>query len=149
MAPPSTKFRRVHADLRGRILGGHLSPGDRLPSHAALVIMYGPDPARPGKKLISQHVTRRVYDALVAEGLVEARSTHGYFVTDRTGEASEVRPATERERRRLQLLRGAVVHVAERLHLTGGRPSRLVIVVSPTDSRTPDPEDRKGTPGTA
>ncbi|HUI60700.1 MAG TPA: PLP-dependent aminotransferase family protein [Steroidobacteraceae bacterium] len=58
------------AGLRRRIAAGTLSPGARMPSVRAL--------ARSSE--VSPFTAARVYDVLVAEGLVEARRGSGYFV---------------------------------------------------------------------
>jgi len=60
----------MSADLRGRIVAGQLGPGDRLPSVRAL--------AR--SRSVSPFTAARVYELLVAEGLIEARRGSGYYV---------------------------------------------------------------------
>ncbi|HVS76200.1 MAG TPA: PLP-dependent aminotransferase family protein [Steroidobacteraceae bacterium] len=72
-AQPADAFTRVgtiSAHLRGRILAGHSSPGERLPSVRALARAHG----------VSPFTAARVYELLVAEGLIEARRGSGYYV---------------------------------------------------------------------
>ena len=56
--------------LRRKIAAGVLSPGARMPSVRALAKASD----------VSPFTAARVYDVLVAEGLVEARRGSGYFV---------------------------------------------------------------------
>ena len=69
------------AGLRRRIASGALAPGSRMPSVRAL--------ARASE--VSPFTAARVYDVLVAEGLVDARRGSGYFVAQNT-EALRARP---------------------------------------------------------
>ena len=72
-AQPADSFTRVGAissQLRGRVLTGQLAPGDRLPSVRALARSHG----------VSPFTAARVYELLVAEGLIEARRGSGYYV---------------------------------------------------------------------
>jgi DNA-binding transcriptional MocR family regulator len=72
-AQPAAVFSRVAAistHLRGRILAGQSSPGDRLPSVRALARAHE----------VSPFTAARVYELLVAEGLIEARRGSGYYV---------------------------------------------------------------------
>jgi DNA-binding transcriptional MocR family regulator len=72
-AKPADALTRVAAisdHLRGRILAGQLSPGDRLPSVRALARSRG----------VSPFTAARTYELLVAEGLIEARRGSGYYV---------------------------------------------------------------------
>ncbi|MDE2050218.1 MAG: PLP-dependent aminotransferase family protein [Gammaproteobacteria bacterium] len=72
-AQPADAFTRVGAicaHLRGRILSGRLSSGDRLPSVRALARSNG----------VSPFTAARVYELLVAEGLIAARRGSGYYV---------------------------------------------------------------------
>ena len=72
-AEPAAVFTRVaaiSAHVRGRILAGQLSPGDRLPSVRALARAHE----------VSPFTAARVYELLVAEGLIEARRGSGYYV---------------------------------------------------------------------
>jgi DNA-binding transcriptional MocR family regulator len=65
-----TRVEAMSADLRSRILAGQLAPADRLPSVRAL--------AR--SRNVSPFTAARVYELLVAEGLIEARRGSGYYV---------------------------------------------------------------------
>ena len=69
-ADASTRVAAISAHLRGRILGGQSNPGDRLPSVRALARAHH----------VSPFTAARVYDLLVAEGLIEARRGSGYYV---------------------------------------------------------------------
>lgn len=66
----STRVAAISAHLRGRILGGQSNPGERLPSVRALARTHH----------VSPFTAARVYDLLVAEGLIEARRGSGYYV---------------------------------------------------------------------
>lgn len=70
-----TRVEALSAELRGRIVAGQLSPGDRLPSVRAL--------ART--RDVSPFTVARVYELLVAEGLIEARRGSGYYVARDAG----------------------------------------------------------------
>lgn len=63
---------RVSEALRAEILGGHLKPGDRLPSEAKLTEAHG----------VSRTVVREAVAALRADRLVEARQGAGVFVLE-------------------------------------------------------------------
>jgi DNA-binding transcriptional MocR family regulator len=65
-----TRVTAISTHLRGRILAGQLSPGDRLPSVRALARSHD----------VSPFTAARVYELLVAEGLIEARRGSGYYV---------------------------------------------------------------------
>lgn len=74
MSAPSadalTRVAAISAHVRGRILAGQSSPGDRLPSVRALARSHS----------VSPFTAARVYELLVAEGLIEARRGSGYYV---------------------------------------------------------------------
>lgn len=63
-------YERIAEDLRHRIRAGELSPGDRLPSEAALVDRYGK----------SLPTLRQALGLLQAEGLIEKQHGRGNFV---------------------------------------------------------------------
>jgi DNA-binding transcriptional regulator YhcF (GntR family) len=69
-ADASTRVAAISAHLRGRILTGQLSPGDREPLVRALARAHN----------VSPFTAARVYELLVAEGLIEARRVSGYYV---------------------------------------------------------------------
>ena len=80
-AESGSRAASVAAGLRRRIASGSLSPGARMPSVRALAKAND----------VSPFTAARVYDVLVAEGLVEARRGSGYFVARNT-EALRARP---------------------------------------------------------
>jgi DNA-binding transcriptional MocR family regulator len=65
-----TRVATIAASLRRRIVAGNLSPGDHMPSVRELARSSG----------VSAFTAARVYDLLVAEGIVDARRGAGYFV---------------------------------------------------------------------
>ncbi|OLT29479.1 GntR family transcriptional regulator [Nocardiopsis sp. CNR-923] len=68
-APPA-QYRRIAADLRDRITSGELTPGDALPSEAALVREYD----------VSRGTARQALSELEGTGLVVAVHGKGRFV---------------------------------------------------------------------
>lgn len=60
---------RVAEALRGKLLGGEIAPGQRLPTESSLTQEYG----------VSRSVIREALAALAADGLVEARQGAGVF----------------------------------------------------------------------
>ena len=64
---------RVIEDLRAEILGGQLTPGDKLPTESALIDRFG----------VSRTVIREAVAELRADRLVESRHGVGVFVLDR------------------------------------------------------------------
>jgi DNA-binding transcriptional MocR family regulator len=73
-AEPGARAATLAAGLRKRIAAGSMSPGSRMPSVRALA----------KSSHVSPFTAARVYDVLVAEGLVEARRGSGYFVAHNT-----------------------------------------------------------------
>ena len=67
-AEPS--YRLIAADLRAKIDGGELAPGDLLPSEAELTAQYG----------VSRGTTRQAFLELQAAGLIDAVQGKGRFV---------------------------------------------------------------------
>ena len=65
-----TRVTTIATGLRRRIVSGSLGPGDQMPSVREL--------ARTNS--VSAFTAARVYDLLVAEGMVDARRGAGYFV---------------------------------------------------------------------
>lgn len=63
-------YRQLHDDLAGRIRGGELKPGTRLPSIRSVAQGLG----------VSLITVVQAYDALAAEGLVHAAAGRGTFV---------------------------------------------------------------------
>jgi GntR family transcriptional regulator len=76
-------YRQIEDQLASLIRSGRLAPGTALPSVRALA----------AKLLVSVITTRRVYDDLEREGLVESRQGQGTFV------AAEVERASQRKAR--------------------------------------------------
>ncbi|GIH70374.1 GntR family transcriptional regulator [Sphaerimonospora thailandensis] len=64
------RYLQIADDLRRRIAGGELQPGDQIPSRAELAQRHGVAPA----------IASRALQILVAEGLVESRPGAGAFV---------------------------------------------------------------------
>ena len=67
---PPAQYRRIAAELREKIASGDLSPGDALPSEAALVREYG----------VSRGTARQALSELEGTGLVVAVHGKGRFV---------------------------------------------------------------------
>lgn len=74
------------AQLRQRIFAGNFRPGDHLPSVRGLARTSG----------VSAFTAARVYDLLVAEGIVDARRGAGFFVA-RSAELLSARAPTAPE----------------------------------------------------
>lgn len=70
-----TRVAAIAAALRRRVLSGELNQGDHMPSVRQLARLHG----------VSAFTASRVYDLLVAEGLVDARRGAGYFVSESAG----------------------------------------------------------------
>jgi len=64
--------RQVADGLRGAVVGGYYSPGDRLPSFDAMAKMLG----------VSRIVTKEAFKRVAAEGLLASRERLGTFVRD-------------------------------------------------------------------
>jgi len=71
-----TRVKEMAANLRRRIVAGTLGPGDHMPSVRELARASG----------VSAFTAARVYDLLVAEGLVDARRGAGYYVAQRASQ---------------------------------------------------------------
>ncbi|WP_341926143.1 PLP-dependent aminotransferase family protein [Nocardioides psychrotolerans] len=67
---PTSLGLQLSGQVRARITGGHLAPGDRLPSSRALARDLG----------VARSVTEQAYAQLVAEGWLEGRHGSGTFV---------------------------------------------------------------------
>jgi len=70
-----TRVGAIAAGLRRRVFSGELSQGDHMPSVRQLAQLNH----------VSAFTASRVYDLLVAEGLVDARRGAGYFVSESAG----------------------------------------------------------------
>jgi GntR family transcriptional regulator len=66
----ATKYDRIAADLRRKIRGGQLKPGDQMPVETTLKDEYR----------VSLVTMRRALDMLAAEGLIEKHHGRGTFV---------------------------------------------------------------------
>jgi GntR family transcriptional regulator len=85
------RWRTIAAELRNRILAGHFSPGDRLPSSTALRERHG----------VSTQTVQNAMNALRSEGLIETRPGLGWFVRKPPDVVRLVRrPEPEGSRRR-------------------------------------------------
>lgn len=71
---PSTLFDQLVQQIRVRIIGRHLRPGDKLPNEILLAEEFG----------VSRSVVREAIRTLAQEGLVEVRRGLGTFVIDGT-----------------------------------------------------------------
>lgn len=71
------RYRQIAAELRARIEGGDLRPGDLLPSEAALIEHHG----------VSRGTARQALADLEAAGLVESRHGKGRIVRQPRPEA--------------------------------------------------------------
>lgn len=127
---------RIRSDFEGRILGGELAPGDRLPIEQELMQEYG----------CSRMTVNKALSALVAAGLIDRRKRAGTFVArpkvhsmvldvpDIAAQVRErgqdyafrpirrrVRPAGEDEEEALLAGEGSLVQI-DGLHVVDGAP---------------------------
>lgn len=72
-SPQVPKYQAIYAVLRGRILGGELEPGSRLPPQQEMAASFG----------VTLMTLRQAVAALEADGLVWAARGRGTFVVDR------------------------------------------------------------------
>jgi DNA-binding transcriptional MocR family regulator len=82
---PLTRVELISASLRSHIRSARLSAGERLPSVRTLARSRG----------VSAFTAARVYELLVAEGLIEARRGSGYFVARGAAAGARTRAALE------------------------------------------------------
>ncbi len=68
----SPLYNEIYESLKGKILSGHYTPGDSLPSEPKLKLEYG----------VSTITIRRAIRELCLDGLVESRQGMGNFVRD-------------------------------------------------------------------
>lgn len=78
MKPP--KYQKIADDLRVRIESGELRPGEKLPTHEALVKRYN----------TTRVTVANAFDDLAGRGLTITRPTVGTFVRDRRRHRCEV-----------------------------------------------------------
>ena len=144
--------------LSAEIAQGHYTPGDKLPTEAALAARFG----------VNRHTVRRALAALGAAGLTHARRGAGVFVAARPADypigrrvrfhrnlaeagraperrllRRETRTADAREAAALHLREGAQVHVIEGISLADGAPLALFRSLFPA-ARFPGLLDRLG-----
>lgn len=138
--------------LSDEIAAGHVAPGDRLPTEAALAQRFG----------VNRHTVRRALGRLAEDGLVLSRRGSGVFVQSRptdyalgrrvrfqqnlaaNGQLASrqvlslaTRPADAEEAAALSLAPGDRVHAFEGLSLADGQPLALFLSLFPAD-RFPD-----------
>ena len=151
-APRPALWSAIAATLQAEIGAGHLRPGDRLPTEAALAQRFG----------VNRHTVRRALADLAEAGLVHARRGAGVFVTAQPTDyplgprvrfhqnltaAGKVpgrkilslttRHADAAEAQALRLTIGDAVHACEGLSLADGAPIALFRSIFPAQ-RLPD-----------
>jgi GntR family transcriptional regulator, phosphonate transport system regulatory protein len=137
---PEPLWTAIRDALEGDIAARRLTPGDRLPTEAALAQRFG----------VNRHTVRRALAALADAGVVHSRRGAGVFVTAtatdyRIGARTRFRdnlltagqtpqktvlrldtlPAAPREAEALRLPTGAPVHLWEGVSLADGVPVSL------------------------
>jgi GntR family transcriptional regulator, phosphonate transport system regulatory protein len=145
-------WHAIATTLQGEIGAGHYSPGDKLPTEAALAARFG----------VNRHTVRRALADMAERGLVRSRRGAGVFVTTEPTDypigrrvrfhqnirASgrlpekrvlrvETRPCDPLEARALGLAPGAPVVVYEGLSLANGAPIAHFVSTFPA-GRLPD-----------
>ena len=80
-------YRQIVRQVTDAIAGGHLKPGDRMPSHRDLAEQL----------VIAPLTVKKAYDELEQRGLIETQRGRGTFVSER---AVEQGSAARRERLR-------------------------------------------------
>lgn len=135
-APGKPLYAQVEEIIRKRLIENYWKPGEALPSEFELAAELS----------VSQGTVRKALNDMVAENLLERRQGRGTFVSEyterralflyfnlksRDGEQSmprsrilacEQRAATETERHRLQMDKGAHVVAMHRVRTLRGRP---------------------------
>lgn len=134
--------------LRDDLAEGRYTPGDKLPTEAALAERFG----------VNRHTVRHGLSALVAEGLIRTRRGSGAFVSATPANYSigprvrfhenlvaagrrpekqvlhvEERTATEAEARILHMAPGALICAYHGLSFADGQPVAVVESVFPAD----------------
>ena len=102
---PVPLFEQLAAAVRGEVLRGALTPGERLPSARALAASLE----------INVHTVLHAYQLLRDEGLVDLRRGRGAVVTDRAHEYADFAGALP-----------ALVAVAKRLNLSPAALAALI-----------------------
>ncbi len=124
-AEPGSRAASVAAGLRRKIAAGSLSPGARMPSVRALAKATD----------VSPFTAARVYDVLVAEGLVEARRGSGLFRGAKHGVVADVAARRSGVANRLHLVVAARIRPADGSRRCG---MRLVASGLAVCRRSPD-----------
>lgn len=139
-------WQSIAAALSAEIAAGHYSPGDKLPTEAALSARFD----------VNRHTVRHAIAALAKQELVHSRRGAGVFVTGRpadyplgrrvrfhqsmlaSGRAPsrrilrlETRVADRREAEELALNKAARVHVLQGVSLADGVPVAMFVSVFP------------------
>jgi len=76
---PEPYYRRILADIRGRIAAGDWPPGSRLPSTRQLVMRYREQLGAPG---LATATVRRAVDLMLEMGELEGQQGVGVFVAE-------------------------------------------------------------------
>ncbi|MCZ0814105.1 MAG: phosphonate metabolism transcriptional regulator PhnF [Pseudomonadota bacterium] len=146
MPPRTPIWKSIHSALSADIAAKRYSPGDQLPTEAALSRRFG----------VNRHTVRRALAQLAEEGIVHARRGAGVFVTQSPTDypigrrvrfhqnlraagrmptkeilSLETRAADTGEAAALDLQPGAPVHACEGLSLADGQPVALFRSVFP------------------
>lgn len=149
---PDALWRAIHDSLRADIAAGRYSPGDKLPTEAALAARFS----------VNRHTVRRALGALAEAGTIFTRRGAGAFVAHRPTDyplgrrvrfhqnlraagrapareflAFETRAAAPKEASALRLPPGASVHVCDGLSFADGVPLSLFQSLFPA-ARFPD-----------
>jgi DNA-binding transcriptional regulator YhcF (GntR family) len=95
--PPQPHYRRIAQEIGGRIRGGRLRPGQRIPSTRQIMREWG----------VAMATATRVIQALADEGLVRARPGAGTVVAD-PGERVVAPPRPEEALSRERVVRTSV-----------------------------------------
>jgi GntR family transcriptional regulator len=133
-------YQQIYEQLRGKISGGQLKPGDALPTEADLVEQYQ----------VSRATVRQALDALVQDGLIYRERGRGTFVAHPTVQqgltrlvsftedmrsrgfepgsrvlSAQLVPASEEMAGRLDVEPGEELARIERLRLADGEPMSI------------------------
>ncbi len=133
---PTAIWRSIADALKDEIAEGLYSPGDKIPTEAALALRFG----------VNRHTVRQGLAALIDAGTLHARRGSGVFVAARPTDYAlgrrvrfhqnvaasgrtpsrritrlETRPASAREAEALSVAAGAQVHVIEGISLADGQ----------------------------
>lgn len=154
--PRTAVWKTIASTLDAEISAGHYSPGDRLPTEAALATRFD----------VNRHTVRRALADLVERGLIHTRRGSGAFVTATSTDyplsrrprfhrsitdagrtpsrkvlTLETRAADAREAEALDVPAGTRVHVYEGLSFVDGAPIAVARSVFPAE-RVPGFLDR-------